>query len=100
MSSPIASEKSPFVFTRPARPDLRSWPRPVAAPFKTLAGLRTHECRYCVQDTREGEMQKALFCARPTSGGPYCSGHARVCRRPTDVDVEQLAAEIDAASIR
>ena len=98
MSFPIASEKSPLITRAALHPPLRSWPRPVAAPFKTLAALRANDCRYCVQDTPEGQMQRALFCARPTTGGPYCPGHARVCRRPNDLDVEQLAAELAAAS--
>lgn len=96
MSLPNASEKSPFLANASARREWRSWPRPVAAPFKPLTALRRNECRYCVQDTSEGEMQRALFCARPTSGGPYCPGHARVCRRPGDVDNDQLADELAA----
>jgi hypothetical protein len=100
MSFPIASEKSPFVISPVGRLDLRSWPRPVAAPFKVLTALRANECRYCVQDRPEGEMQRALFCARPTSGGPYCPGHGRVCRRPNDLDIDHLAAELAATSHR
>jgi hypothetical protein len=63
-----------------------------------LASLRANECRYCVQDAPEGEMYRALFCARPAPDGPYCNGHARVCRRPNDLDIEMLAAEVAAAS--
>jgi hypothetical protein len=94
MSFPIASEKSRSLREAATRPFARVWPRPVAAPFKHLTALRTHECRYCVQDAPEGEMHYALFCARPTASGPYCEGHARVCRRPNDLDVEALAAEL------
>src|SRR4051812_23341196 len=97
MSIPIASEKSPFIVSG-VWPDSRCWPKPVDAPFKVLTALRGRECRYCVQDTSEGQMQRALFCARPTAGGPYCPGHARVCRRPNDLDIDQLAAELAAAS--
>jgi len=96
MPFPIASEKSRPLNEPAARQPLRTWPRPVAAPFKHLTALRTHECRYCVQDAPEGEMHRALFCARPAPSGPYCEGHARVCRHPNDLDVEALAAEFDA----
>ena len=59
--------------------------------------LRAHECRYCVQDAPEGSMHRALFCARPAPSGPYCRGHAQVCSRPNDLDLDALAAEVAGA---
>jgi hypothetical protein len=98
MSLSIASEKTPAHPEAPARPPLRPWARPVAAPFKLLTSLRDNECRYCVQETPDGQMHRALFCARPTVSGPYCPGHARVCRRPNDIDIDGLTIELASAS--
>ena len=83
---PQASSRAEFPDARPAHP----LPRPLAA-------LRVNECRYCLADAPEGQMHRALFCAAPAHGGPYCPEHARLCRLPCPDDVEVLAAEIEAA---
>jgi hypothetical protein len=64
---------------------------------KTLLELRAGECRYCVADTPEGRMDRALFCAAASTEGAYCPPHARACRMPSQLDLDALAAEIEAA---
>ena len=64
---------------------------------KTLSQLRRRECRFCVADAPNGQMDRALFCAAACADGPYCEPHAQRCLRPGELDLEALAAEIDAA---
>jgi hypothetical protein len=64
---------------------------------KPLAQLGRGECRFCVVDAPEGQMDSALFCAAPASDGAYCRAHRRLCVAPADHDLDALVAEIEAA---
>ncbi|MDB5453851.1 MAG: hypothetical protein JWO33_2429 [Caulobacteraceae bacterium] len=100
MSSQNTSEKSqpsesPMVdrWSRRTRPALR---RPPHGP-KPLLRLGPRECRFCILDAPEGQMDSALFCAAPAFDGAYCRAHRRRCLAPADHDLDALVAEIEAA---
>jgi hypothetical protein len=69
----------------------------LSRPPARLARLSPNACRFCVQDAPEGQMHAALFCAAPCETGPYCERHRRLCAHPAETDIDELAAEIEAA---
>ena len=95
----ITSEKTLRVTARAQAPACPPRPPPLLGVIrpKILADLTNQECRFCVVDTPENQMHRALFCAAPIDDGPYCAEHRRLCRRPAEDDIEAIAAEIDAA---
>ena len=91
-----ASEKSPDATARGAA-DVIPFPPRLPRP---LARLADSDCRYCVEEAPDGDMDQALFCGEPAADGPYCPTHRRLCLRPTTaLDAAALAADI-AAGLR
>ena len=100
MSFQNTSEKSAARLERPPpprTPGIAPVLRPELFGPRRLDKLAPGQCRFCLVDAPKGQMDRALFCAAPAERGPYCADHRARCLAPPPEDIDDIAAEIEAA---